>query len=300
MADKSADIQGFNPLTAGVVPARNFRTSARLHLQHMLFQNTLGYLLEPHVQDSIANAKSQIKVADLGCGNAIWLCDLESELLRLGVSYQLDGYDISSVNFPAAAFLPPSITLKKLDVIGQPPPEDAIGTYDVVHVRAFASSILHSNVAPLLSTALALLKPGGWLQWEESRVDLFTVESRSPEISKMACTTIDHAIKAGGAATGLVFEYLGQLDQHVKQHGFDNVHKEETTKRSRDLKAWTEDYLMVWEELASRFPTKAQAPQAPMTRETWIDLFAKAVKETEAGVVVHQQKIATVVGQKPV
>ncbi|KAH9909007.1 hypothetical protein F4778DRAFT_714887 [Xylariomycetidae sp. FL2044] len=300
MADNSAATQDPSSSTSVIVPTtRNFRASVRLHLQHMLFQKTLGHLLEQHVFESVADSKPLVKVADIGCGNAVWLCDLESELLGRNISCQLDGYDNDTANFPAAAFLPHSVTLKELDILAQPLPEDARGVYDVVHIRTFASSFPHGDVAPILSKVVALLKPGGWLQWEESRVDLFTVQSPTPEISKMACTTIDQMIKAGGAATGLVFDYLGRLDQLVKQHGFDNVQLEEISKRSQDLKAWTEDYLMVWEGLALRFPPKAQAPQAPMTRESYIDLFSKAVQETEAGVVVHQQKIVTVIGQKP-
>ena len=73
----------------------------------------------------------------------------------------------------------------------------------------------------------------------------------------------------------------------------------EYPKRKQDKKAWTEDYLMVFEDLTWYFPLKAEAPQAPMTRESWIDLFAKAVQETETGVVVHQNGIVSVVGRKP-
>jgi hypothetical protein len=54
-----------------------------------------------------------------------------------------------------------------------------------------------------------------------------------------------------------------------------------------------------WEELAEMLPTLDQIPQAGLTKEVFSDLFARAVKETEAGVVVHQAKIIIVVGKKP-
>lgn len=150
----------YDPLTYWVAPARNFRTSARLHLQHLLFQNTINFVLEPHVQAAVDGAK-ELRVADLGCGNGIWLSDLDRELSKKGVSSKLDGYDVNEINFPAPAFLPETVTLKKLDVFAKPLPEELIGAYDIVHVRALVSVISNSDLTPLLSTALALLKPGG-------------------------------------------------------------------------------------------------------------------------------------------
>ncbi|KAI0382446.1 hypothetical protein F5Y04DRAFT_252686 [Hypomontagnella monticulosa] len=297
MATQSDHAQQYDASTYWVAPARNFRTSARLHLQHLLFQNTLGHLLHPHVQDSFASSK-ELKVADLGCGNGVWLNDLDRELSSNGISAKLDGYDVNPVNFPAPAFLPQSVMLKKLDVLANPLPEEMIGAYDIVHVRAFVSIIMNSDVTPLLSTALALLKPGGWLQWEESRADTYVVESPSPEVSKSACQTIVQILKAGGEARGSRFEFLAELDRHLKEHGFEDVHMQASDNRKQDYKAWTEDYLMVWEELSGYFPPKAQQPQSPMTRESWLELFANAVGETEKGVVVHQGKIVAVVGRK--
>ncbi|KAI1085170.1 hypothetical protein F5B20DRAFT_589931 [Whalleya microplaca] len=278
--------------------ARNYRSSARLHLQHTLFQNTLGHLLEPEVEAAIAGVKNP-KVADLACGNGIWLVDLESALAARGVTApQLDGFDINPINFPAAAYLPEAVTLTQLDILATPLPAHLLGAYDVVHVRAFASSIQHADTAPLLAAARALLRPGGWLQWEESRADAHTVEAPSPELSRAACEGIVAVLNAGGRARGFEFGFLGELDRHLGARGFEDARLRATEVRRRDLKAWTEDYFMVWEELYVHFPTEAEAPQAPMTREKWVDLFSRAVKETEKGVVVHQGKIMSVVGRK--
>ncbi|KAI1409311.1 hypothetical protein F5Y13DRAFT_203730 [Hypoxylon sp. FL1857] len=297
MSNDSVIDQKYDPSTYWVAPARNFRTSARLHLQHLLFQNTLGYPLEPRIWDSTASSEA-LKVADLGCGNGVWLTDFDSELTKRGISAQLDGYDVSPINFPAPAFLPDSVTLKKLDIYAKPLPEEMVGAYDIVHVRAISSTILNSNLTPLLSTALSLLKSGGWLQWEESRADVHVVQSPSPEVSKSACDTIIHILKAGGEARRSTFEFLAEADRHLKEHGFEDVQMKMTETRKQDLKAWTEDYLMVWEELAAFFPPKEKQPEAPMTREAWVDLFAKAVGETEKGVVVHQGSIMSAVGRK--
>ncbi|KAI1086721.1 hypothetical protein F5B19DRAFT_478075 [Rostrohypoxylon terebratum] len=297
MASISEETQVYDATTFWVAPARNFRASARLHLQHLLFQNTLGHALEPNIQASISGRK-ELKVADLGCGNGAWLNDLDHELSNKGISAQLDGFDVNPVNFPAPTFLPASVTLKKLDILAKPLPEELISTYDIVHARALTSIIVNQDLGPILSTALALLKPGGWLQWEESRADTYFVQPPTPEISTTACDTIVHLLKTAGDARGTKFDFLGELGRHVGEFGFEDVHHLSLKLRKQDFKAWTEDYLMVWEELYVFFPPKAQQPDAPITREAWIDLFSKAVGETEKGVVVHHGELVSVVGRK--
>ncbi|KAL9561406.1 hypothetical protein ACKAV7_014761 [Fusarium commune] len=291
----------FDPASHWTAPARNFRTSARLHLQHLLFQNTLeGLVLESHIGNSLSSA-TDIRVADLGCGNAVWLCDLHHALsaVKPGVNLQLQGFDINPLNFPAAPFLPKSIKLSTLDVLARPLPAELQGIFDVVHVRAFLSIIRHGDLAPLLTSVLALLKPGGWLQWEETRADKFVAASPSPNVSKEACDTLISIIDAGGKASGLNFAFLDSLETHVIRHGFEDVQVRHIDKRTSDLKAWTEDYLMVWEELSGLFPSREDVPQAPMSREAFVELFMKAVAETEAGVVIHQKKVIIASGRKP-
>ncbi|KAH7304034.1 hypothetical protein B0I35DRAFT_363898 [Stachybotrys elegans] len=291
-------IRYYESSTYWLAPARNFRSSARLHLQHLLCQNTLGYLLEPHIEKDVSGS-TQLAVADLGCGNGIWLLQLHDELAKRGVTATVSGYDINPINFPASAWLPSTIQLHQLDILSQSLPDDVLGTFDVVHVRAFVSIIVNSNTTPLLKAVLSLLKPGGWLQWEEVRAERFIVQSPSPEVSSTSCDTIVAMLKAAADAQGLSYEFVGCMDRHLADHGFDNVHVTTTKKRQQDYKGWTEDYLMVFEGLADHFPTKEQAPQAPMTKESWAQLFQQAVYETEKGVAIHQEEIVTAVGRKP-
>lgn len=289
----------FDPSAFWGAPARNFRSSARLHLQHFLCQRTVGHLLSPTLPHE--DNSGPLRVADLGCGNGAWLCDLHDEFLKTGVSgVQLDGYDINSVNFPAPDFLPSAIRLRQLNIL-QPPEAELMGVYDVVHVRAFASTLAQTGVAPLLSTVLALLKPGGYFQWEEAKVDKFIIESpAAAEVPSEACNAISQLLKAaqdarGGADCTLV----DRLDQVVLDHGFDDVLVKVFPNRRQDYKAWTEDFLMVWEELADMFPPRAQAPFAPVTREAFLALFRRAVAETERGVAIHVRNITIAVGRKP-
>ncbi|KAI1857003.1 uncharacterized protein JN550_013496 [Neoarthrinium moseri] len=292
------DVEEYDQSKFWVAPARNFRSSARLHLQHYLMQNTLGYLLEPAVEKSVVSSQ-QLKIADLACGNGIWLTELYSSLSKSGISAQLDGFDINPTNFPDPFYLPASVTLKELDILKKPIPAELIGIYDVVHIRAFVSVIPDSNLTPLLSVVSELLKPGGFLQWEETRGDRFIVESPSPHISKVACDTIIQVLKEGQQARGIRNDWVDELDQYLDRYGFQGARLRVHEKRKQDFKGWTEDYLMVWEDLAIFFPPKSKEPSAPLSREAWIDMFANSVTETEQGVVIHQGKVMTAVGQKP-
>ncbi|ETS73592.1 hypothetical protein PFICI_14538 [Pestalotiopsis fici W106-1] len=290
--------EDYSTIDHWIAPARNFRTSARLRLQHYLFQGTIGPLLEKGVESQISNSQ-KLRVADLACGNGVWLTELHSHLERAGITAQLEGFDVNPVLFPNPTILPKSVSFKKLDILASPLPEDLIGVFDIVHIRAFVSIIKNSEVGPVLSNALSLLKPGGFLQWEECRADRMLVQAPSEGISTEACDTIVKTIRTLGEAVGHKNDWVDVLGRHLEEHGFEDVREHSTISRKQDLMGFTEDYLMMWAELAIYFPPQAKEPQAPLTRETWTDLFEKAVRETEQGVVVHQGKLVVAVGRKP-
>ncbi|KAJ6035863.1 hypothetical protein N7540_000142 [Penicillium herquei] len=297
MTSTSSHVENYDPTKFWVAPSRSYRTSARLHLQHLLIQNTLGYLLEPNIEELLAASGSDLRIADLACGNGIWLIDLETYLAKKNISAQLDGFDVNPVYFLDAAFLPPSISLKQLDILVKPIPAELVGVYDVVHIRAFNSAIPDGNLEPVLSTALALLKPGGFIQWEETRGDKWTVDGPA-EVSKMASHGIVQLLQMGLKAKGISHDWLKDLDKRLESFGFQDTRSIIQGKRKQDYKGWTEDYLMAWDETTALFPPKSQAPNAPFTREAWLDLLTKVIEETEQGVVVHQDHVITAVGRK--
>ncbi|KAI0181066.1 hypothetical protein GGR52DRAFT_583516 [Hypoxylon sp. FL1284] len=280
MATSTADAEDYDLDKYWVAPARNFRSSARLYLQHLLMQNTLGYFLEPVIEKSIVTGSQPLKVADLACGNGT-------------------ASTFNPVNFPDPAHLPASVSLKQLDILAKPLPAELSGVYDVVHIRALGSIISNGDITPVLSVASEILKPGGFLQWEECRGDRFVAESPSPQVSKISCDTITHMLAKRLEVMNVRHDWMEAIDSHLTQYGLQNARLLVQEKRKQDLKGWTDNYLMVWEEVAVFFPPKAKEPNSPFPREAWVDLFAKAVKETEQGVVIHQKKVFTGLGQKP-
>ncbi|KAJ0375158.1 hypothetical protein COL922a_014199 [Colletotrichum nupharicola] len=47
-------------------------------------------------------------------------------------------------------------------------PEELVGKYDVVHLRLWCCVVTGGNPSKLIQGAMRLLKPGGYLQWDES------------------------------------------------------------------------------------------------------------------------------------
>lgn len=123
---------------------------------HPEFRN-VGYLIHPSVASALP---SNPRVADLGTGTGVFL----TRFRELYPNATLDGFDISPVLFPQPT--PPGMTLATMDV-KEPVPEELCGKYDLVHVRLLAAAMGADEWAPVVRNVARLLRPGGWLQWEE-------------------------------------------------------------------------------------------------------------------------------------
>jgi len=93
----------------------------------------------------------------------IWLLDLAQQL---PASTRLDAIDISFGQLPPREWLPKNVTLRLADVF-RPPTDDLVEKYDVIHIRHFVCVVKENDPTPLLKNLLRMLKPGGWLQWDE-------------------------------------------------------------------------------------------------------------------------------------
>jgi hypothetical protein len=64
------------------------------------------------------------------------------------------------------------------------------------------------------------------------------------------------------------------------------------------FKPWTENYLVLLEEIAERFPPAAEAaPNIPFTKEAYLEMFEKVLEEVKNGVVLNSKDIIAVVAQ---
>lgn len=148
---------------------RDVLASARLHLQHQVWIASLGYLLHPSITIDKKDAKNDpLLIAEVGCGTGAFALQLSSNLSSKtpSINHKIEAYDISLSQTPPPAFCPESVTFNTLDIFA-PIPEELVGKYDVLCIRHFICVIQSGDPTRLLQQLLRMLKPSGYLQWQE-------------------------------------------------------------------------------------------------------------------------------------
>ncbi|KAK6823172.1 hypothetical protein RU639_005942 [Aspergillus parasiticus] len=143
---------------------RDHNESQRLDMQHEVLAGFMGYeLLHPSIDIRVHDG---LNIADVGTGTGIWLKRLLSwsKYLPGAPSYYLHGFDISSDQFPVE---PGDINFTIHDIT-TPFPSEHLGRYDVVHLRLFVLALPESDIIKALTNVIGLLRPTGYLQWEDA------------------------------------------------------------------------------------------------------------------------------------
>ncbi|KAF7893403.1 uncharacterized protein EAF02_000941 [Botrytis sinoallii] len=142
---------GENKVQEDYMFSRGFRDSARLHIQHLLWNIRLGWLLHPSI---LVPAAPQREDYVLHCRCRNWQCRLAARIITESLSQcPTHGFDISSELFPAKAYLPSNMKLEILDAFGTLP-EHLRGKFDVVHIRAFTIVVKGDHPGVLLTILL--------------------------------------------------------------------------------------------------------------------------------------------------
>jgi hypothetical protein len=131
-------------------------TTTRLNLQHRLLTQNFRFLIHP----SIPFGKPHLRIAEFATGTAIWLTEVSK---LVSTDCQLDGYDISSAQFPPPELLPSNINLQQHDIL-KPLGEEYFGYYDIIAVRLLVTALADDewkkavqNVIQYLSSLRLLL-----------------------------------------------------------------------------------------------------------------------------------------------
>ncbi|KAF4762447.1 hypothetical protein HAV15_007720 [Penicillium sp. str.  len=173
---------------------RDAAETQRLNNQHR-FLVGLSNLIHPSIPKDQLTA-----VADLGTGTGIWLEDVADLLPNKSV--YLHGFDISSTQYPP---------LHEIQRPGQNPiplsvhnalapfPAEHRGRYDLVHIRLLTAGLKQVDYIRVLANARDLLKPNGWIQWEEVDHTSFCTDAvPEPEvITRLRECVIEAMLKMG-------------------------------------------------------------------------------------------------------
>ncbi|KAJ5720084.1 hypothetical protein N7493_006962 [Penicillium malachiteum] len=138
---------------------RDCNANSRLTAQHYLWRELLGFLIHSDIDTRAAD----LRVADVATGNGIWLQDFAR---GKPPSTELHGFDISLDQVGPKAWLPANIHMHVWNIFDDVP-DEFIGFFDIVHVRLITVVVKNNDPRPILANLRKLLRPGGYLQWDE-------------------------------------------------------------------------------------------------------------------------------------
>ncbi|KAJ5168854.1 uncharacterized protein N7482_004448 [Penicillium canariense] len=210
---------------------RDEAETERLNQQHrFLLAISGGELIHPSIPKETISA-----VADIGAGTGVWLADLATILPNTPLD--LHGFDISAAQYPPDSVIvvpgKARIPLAVHDALVPYPPEH-LGRYDLVHIRLLTAGLKKGDFPVVLRNARSLLKPNGYIQWEEVDTTTFCTnqEPELPAITTMRNTLIDAMLKLGlwPYAPPTVYE-------EICAGGFHKIYRETyTTEGKEDLR----------------------------------------------------------------
>ncbi|APA10736.1 hypothetical protein sscle_06g055060 [Sclerotinia sclerotiorum 1980 UF-70] len=229
---------------------RDYVASCRLNLQQYLWKDTLGFTLHPNINpDSLGPAP---RIADIATGTGIWLLETRKMFQS---SAQLDGFDIDLGQASHAQWMPSNVTLRKWNMF-EDVPSDLIGVYDVIHIRLVMLVIKDNNPLPLIRNLRKMLKPGGYLQWDEvdqmgKQIVKVSKETRSDGINKMFRVDIPEGVKGSD-------DWQRDLSSMLASEGFNSVQRYQFDPPATTVRYWHDMYSLAWDE----FLTNTLGPKA--------------------------------------
>ncbi|KAL7814624.1 S-adenosyl-L-methionine-dependent methyltransferase [Trichoderma aethiopicum] len=264
------------------VLGRNFVESVRLDAQHFLYRLQNGFTIDPRIPIG-----PDTKIADMGTGTGIWLLDVASQVPS---TVQLNGFDISDEQFPCQSSLPSNVKLSVMDAFAEVP-EKHRGKYDIVHMRLWCAIVQDGDPSALIRHATQLLKPGGYLQWEDisSSPQHMVMKGAEVEALYSYLAQIQDAFR-------LELSWLADLPTHAKRAGLDVVQFKMEPFLPHCVPIVTKTFLMVHNGFLDA-AYKAGLPFLP-PREEVDHLLAAALHALKNGASYYSTPLS-LLAQKP-
>lgn len=145
---------------------RDANETRRLNEQNQNLLRTYGGY---HIHPRIDTNKSALRVADVSCGSGIWL----TEVAQLLHQADCHGFDISAAQFPPHEELDQQglssrVQFHTRDAADPSGPGEAYeGIFDIVNIRLMHINLIGSQWDQAVKNAVTMLKPGGYLQWQD-------------------------------------------------------------------------------------------------------------------------------------
>ncbi|KAL2783329.1 LaeA-like methyltransferase [Aspergillus keveii] len=168
---------------------RGQKETERLDAQHILLAKVTGNTL---IHPSIPK-EGILSVADVGTGTGIWLRDIAQVLDNTESKIYYHGFDISAEQFPIAPSRNTRFTVQDITL---PFPEEHWNRYGLVHVRLLVAALDETEYKKAVWNLAAILRPGGYLQWEE--IDEESYSSIDNPVIDELYRCFSHSLEAEG------------------------------------------------------------------------------------------------------
>ena len=232
-----------SPAFDNYILARDFTASIRLNCQHYIWLQELGYNLHPSIP--VSSLGENPRIADVATGTGVWLL----EIARSHPTATCDGFDISLEQAPPAVWLPNNVTFSAWNMFN-PPPAHLVGTYDIVHIRLVTLVIENKDPVSTIRNLAALLKPNGYIQWDEIDLSETTVAHAEGPMGKMdAVRKMDALMKGHGS-----HEWILKLPESMTDNGFEGAKLWRVKPNMALVKHYTDCHTLSFAEIASKMP----------------------------------------------
>ncbi|PWY89171.1 LaeA-like methyltransferase [Aspergillus heteromorphus CBS 117.55] len=191
---------------------RDSKESERLNAQHnLLVKVTQNTLIHPSIP------KEQLfSIADIATGTGIWLDDVSKCLAQTSPAQRYyHGFDISADQFPKT---PGKIHFSVQDLT-VPFAQEHWNRYDLVHVRLVIAALEEDEYQLAIANIHAILKPGGYIQWEELDEETYISET-NPVIQE-----IHRCLAVGFEAEGKSSQASAKIFEESQAIGFLDVER---------------------------------------------------------------------------
>ena len=242
---------------------RSYAAASRLNLQSYFWKESCGFNIHPCIP-----VGDTCVIADVPAGTCSWLIGVSRE-----VSWaELDGFDIDLSQAPHAKWLPKNVKIHHWNVF-EDPPSDCLRKYDIVHVRLLVLAMQKSNLDAVMARLQAMLKPGGYLQWDDLNCIDMHVRKVDPDIATPALDQLRTMCYSDGR-----HDWVLDIPSSMSRAGLENASAFHFTDPIELARAVNEKHLMTIEEFAGSLTKAGKVDEAKSFHQTIAGAYRESLQ----------------------
>ena len=247
----------------GYMLDRTYAAAARLNFQYYLWKDSLQFNIHPSILIPGQNAQ----ICDVATGTAIWPINVAREL----PSAKIMGLDISLAQVPHTEWLPTNVVLKSWNVF-EDVPEDMLNRFDIVHIRLLVLVVENSDPRPIIQNLLKMLKPGGYIQWDDLNYPDTSIKVVDVSLETPALQELREIVYSQGR-----HDWTVRLVDIFRGEGLHDAVLYHFEDRKELFRANSEQHLLTMEEFASRLVSVSKKDEASKIYKLVQDVYEECL-----------------------